>query len=90
MLVDMSLIWRLDAVILVRIAWKEAFNLTLHSLLTSHAHMRTRISSHIVDRILFDPPCTVVWWHFAAAHDTTQRIHSSLNILLGSAYNRHP
>lgn len=67
---------------LSRNAWEEAVNLTLHSLLTSHAHMHTRIGSHVLGL----SPYTAGWWHFCSrnAPDTTQCGHGDFERSLGA------
>jgi hypothetical protein len=66
---------------LSRIAAEESFNLTLHTLLTSHAHNRTRISSHVLGLI---SPRIAGWWHFCSrrAPNTTHCGHGDFESLL--------
>lgn len=68
---------------------EQAINLTFHSLLTSHAYMRTPISSQVLNSIL---PHTAGWWHSCSCrvHDTTQRIHGNLASLVDSTCTCHP
>jgi hypothetical protein len=64
-----------------RIVAEKAFNLTLHSLLTSHAHNRTRINSHVLGLI---SPRIAGWWHFCTrrAPGTTHCGHGDFESLL--------
>lgn len=66
---------------LSRNAAEKAFNLTLHSLLTSHAHNRTRINSHVLGLI---SPRIAGWWHSCSrrAPNTTHCGHGGLASLL--------